>query len=148
MDSVSSNSAIPGAIVADRSAGQSRAVGLAGGDAHVVGALVDALGGDAGVHEQRARDLGVRAPGDLKARAAGVRHAVDDPQRLVDRVAVRARRLDEQRPVDVEQQQHRRARMSQRVKDVSAFSDIANAAMSFAHAWMSSSWTISTEECM
>ena len=35
-----------------------------------------------------------------------------------------------------------------RANDVSALSDCANAAISRAHAWTSSSWTISTEECM
>ena len=58
-------------------------------------------------------------------------------------------RADEQRAVDVEEQQHASAqRASERANDVSALSDCANAAMSRAHASMSSSWTISTDECM
>ena len=100
-----------------------------------------------------AGDLRVRAPGDLHPAAVGLGHAVHDAQRLVDRVAVRVVGADEQRAVDVEEQQHarrssRRCRVRQRANDVSALSDCANAAISRAQASMSSSWTISTGECM
>ena len=81
-------------------------------------------------------------------RVAGILDAVHDAQRLADRVAVRPVGTQQQRAVDVEQQQHRPPTRGQRANDVSALSDCANAAISRAQASMSPSCTISTGECM
>ena len=103
----SSTSFIPGATCAERSSGHEPRVGLAGGDPHVVGALVDLRGRDPRGDEQVARDVGIGAAGDLDAAAAlRVLHAVDDAQRLVDRGGVRVGGAQQQRSVDVEEQQH------------------------------------------
>ena len=92
-------------------------------------------------------------PATSMPRRSGSRDAVHDAQRLVDRVAVRVGGAQQQRPVDVEEQEHAGGPAGPRsgyprANDVSALSDCANAAISRAHACTSSSWTISTEECM
>jgi hypothetical protein len=69
---------------------------------------------------------------------------VDLGRRLLDRARVLGRGALEQRAVDVEQQQER----DQRRKSVPGSSRWANAAISLAVFSTSSSWTISTGECM
>ena len=66
-------------------------------------------------------------------------------QRGAQRVGVLARRALEQRPVDVPEQQERRGH---RLNDTPGSSRCAKAAISFAALCTSSSWTISTGECM
>jgi hypothetical protein len=76
------------------------------GGAQVAQALVDAFGADAGERQDRARDGEVRAPGGLDA-PLGYGDAVDALDRRVDRLGVLEARLQQQRPVDVpEQQRH------------------------------------------
>ncbi len=141
---------MPGATQAERSSSTSRAYASHAAIRTSPARASIRSAGDARLQEHAARDVGVRAAGHLHPAAARLGHPVHDAQRLVDRVAVRVVGPDEQRAVDVEEQQHvpGGAPAQARANDVSALSDCANAAMSFAHASMSSSWTISTDECM
>ena len=72
--------------------------------------VVDALRADAGERQDRARDGEVGPAGRLDA-AIGRLDVVDAPDGRMDRLGVLAARLEQQRPVDVPQQQrHVRAR--------------------------------------
>ena len=71
-------------------------------------------------------------------------HPMHGAHGLAQCVTVFDGRLLQQRPVDVEEEQER----LQRLRSVSGASRRAKAAISFAVLAMSSSWTISTAECM
>jgi hypothetical protein len=91
------------------------------------------------------RDEPVRAPRGVDAQAADV-DPVHLPDRADQRRGVGLRRTPQQRAVDVPEQEEGGG--GQRSNETSAVSRWANAAISRAHASTSSSWTISTGECM
>ena len=115
-----------------------------------VGAVVDPLRADARVEQDRARDLAVGASGRDHRTAGDVGiDPVHGTQRLVQRRAVCLCGAREQRPVDVEQEQHGRPfAEAQRSNEMPGSSRLANAAISFAALSMSAIDTISTGECM
>ena len=100
-------------------------------------AAVDAAG-----RQDLARDVRMGAATGLHAHPAQV-DAPDLLDRVVQRQPVLPRPADQQRAVDVEQQEH-----AQRSSVTSTGSRRANAAISFAVFSTSSSCTISTGECM
>jgi hypothetical protein len=118
-------------------------VALAARGDDVVGTRVDGLRRPAGGDEQVARDRGVRAARGLH-RHAVERDTVDRAGGTAQRGGVLDRGALEQRAVDVPEEQERLQRSNAR----SAPSFWANAAISFALLWTSSSSTISTGECM
>jgi hypothetical protein len=77
----------------------------AGHRADVAGAVVDALGRDAGERQDRAGDRVVGAPRGLDLPDRDVLEQVDPAQRGVDGLRVLARGLEQQRAVDVEEQE-------------------------------------------
>ncbi len=137
---------MPGSTHADRSSGRSRPYASQAAIRTSSARSSICAGGDTRCDEQPARDVRVGAPGDPAVALIRRLDAVHDSQRLEDRVAVRAGGAADQRAVDVEEEEDRGPQ--ERANDVSALNDCANAAMSRAHASMSSSWTISTDECM
>jgi hypothetical protein len=98
---------------------------------------------DAGRAQQVARDRGVGAAGDLDLEAVE-RDAVLRPCSAPQRGGVRARGAEQQRAVDVPEQQEGAQRRNERSEP----SFCANAAISLAVFSTSSSCTISTGECM
>jgi hypothetical protein len=97
---------------------------------------------DAGGTQQVARDRGVGAAGDLDLEPVEL-DAVGRPGRAPQRGGVRPRGAEQQRAVDVPEQQE-----LQRRNERSELSFCAKAAISFALFSTSSSCTISTGECM
>jgi hypothetical protein len=73
--------------------------------ADVAGAVVDPLGRDAGQRQDRARDRVVGAPGGLDLADRELLEQVDPAQGGMDRLGVLARGLEQQRAVDVEEQE-------------------------------------------
>ena len=125
-----------------------RAQLVVGGDdgaRDVLGVRVDRGVVDAGGAQQVARDRGVRAAGDLDLEPVEL-DAVRRPGGAPQRGGVRARGTEQQRAVDVPEQEERA--QAQRRNERSELSFCANATISFAAFSTSSSWTISTGECM
>jgi hypothetical protein len=123
-----------------------RAQLLVGGDdvaGDVARVRVDRRVVDAGRAQQVTRDRRVGAARDLDLEAVE-RDAVLRPCRAAQRRGVRARGTEQQRAVDVPEQQEGAQRRNERSEP----SFCANAAISLAVFSTSSSWTISTGECM
>ena len=114
-----------------------------GGPDELARARVDRRVRDPRAAQQVARDRRVGAAGGLDLQAVD-RDAVNGRGRAPQRRGVRAGRTQQQRAVDVPEQEERAQRRNER----SASSFWANAAISFAVFSTSSSWTISTGECM
>ena len=81
-------------------------VGGHAGDAEVLAPGVEALGGNAGLQADRPGDLVVGPAGGVELDRAEVGDAVDLPQPLVDGGGVGGGGLEQEGPVDVEEQQH------------------------------------------
>jgi hypothetical protein len=117
---------------------------LDGGRLHLAPAHVEVLRGHAGGGEQVADDRAVRAPRRFDPLAVRQRHAVHPLRRLPQRAGMFHRGPLEQRAVDVEEEQEG----AQRLRSRPGSRRRAKAAISFAAFSTSSSWTISTGECM
>ena len=114
-----------------------------GGARHLGGPRVDRRVGDPRAAQQVARDRRVGPARGLDLHAVEL-DAVHRPGGAPQRGGVLARGTQQQRAVDVPEQEER----AQRRNDRSELSFCANAAISFAVFSTSSSWTISTGECM
>jgi len=115
-----------------------------GGAGDIVRARVYRCLRDPGSSQQVARDRSVGPPGGLDQDPVEV-DSVDLAGGVAQRRRVRVRGTDQQRAVDVPEQEQRGV---QRRNETSALSFCANAAISFAVFSTSSIWTISTGECM